>query len=242
MADSKQLILGTVQLGMTYGINNQHGKPSLDESIAILKTAQTKGITTIDTADQYGESYQIINQFHKSNPQFKVMSKFKLSSSVKVALKETLEKLTVPSLFNYSFHSFKDFYQYENFNEIKELKDSGLVQNFGVSIYTNEEFETAIKSDIIDIIQTPFNLLDNFNFRGSLLNKAKAKNKKIHVRSVFLQGLFFKKDLPAKLDSLKQPLDLLCSISKENKMDLDELALRYCLSFPEIDGVLHWCR
>ena len=34
-----QLTLGTVQLGIPYGINNTHGMPSYEEAAQILQTA-----------------------------------------------------------------------------------------------------------------------------------------------------------------------------------------------------------
>ena len=34
-----QLILGTVQLGLDYGITNNNGKPNLEESFEIIKYA-----------------------------------------------------------------------------------------------------------------------------------------------------------------------------------------------------------
>ena len=38
-----KLILGTVQLGLDYGINNQHGKPSRDGAFQILNIANLNG-------------------------------------------------------------------------------------------------------------------------------------------------------------------------------------------------------
>ena len=40
-----QMTLGTVQLGMPYGINNSHGMPSEQQAHGILKTAEELGIT-----------------------------------------------------------------------------------------------------------------------------------------------------------------------------------------------------
>ena len=37
-----KIILGTAQLGLDYGITNQYGKPSLEKSLRIIKTALDK--------------------------------------------------------------------------------------------------------------------------------------------------------------------------------------------------------
>ena len=49
------MVLGTVQLGMNYGIANLDGKPDEEKSFSILRTALEGGINTLDTARAYGE-------------------------------------------------------------------------------------------------------------------------------------------------------------------------------------------
>ena len=51
-----ELSLGTVQLGMSYGISNSTGKPDREEAFSILDTAAEEGITVLDTAAAYGDS------------------------------------------------------------------------------------------------------------------------------------------------------------------------------------------
>ena len=66
-----KFILGTVQMGLDYGINNSIGKISVEESFKILLKAYLSGITTLDTAEVYGEAHQLIGDFHRSHPEFK---------------------------------------------------------------------------------------------------------------------------------------------------------------------------
>ena len=44
-----ELTLGTVQLGLAYGVNNDKGMPSFEESSEILDTALSSGIISFDT-------------------------------------------------------------------------------------------------------------------------------------------------------------------------------------------------
>ena len=46
---------------------------------------------------------------------------------------------------------------------MKNLRRSELADSIGVSVYSNDEFEHAIAHREIDIIQIPFNILDNYN-------------------------------------------------------------------------------
>ena len=63
-----KLILGTVQMGLDYGVNNSSGKISNKESFEILSLAFSNGINILDTAEVYGNSHQIIGDFHYNNP------------------------------------------------------------------------------------------------------------------------------------------------------------------------------
>ena len=58
--------LGTVQLGMNYGIANNAGKPDEAKSHAILRAALEGGVTSIDTARVYGNSEEVIGNFFKT--------------------------------------------------------------------------------------------------------------------------------------------------------------------------------
>ncbi|MBQ8551252.1 MAG: SDR family oxidoreductase [Clostridia bacterium] len=63
------LSLGTVQLGLNYGINNQNGKPDLAASCRILDTAMEYGINTPDTAMAYGDSEEVIGKWLAAKPE-----------------------------------------------------------------------------------------------------------------------------------------------------------------------------
>ena len=58
-----RLSLGTVQLGMNYGIANRDGKPSLEQGMEVLQAAVDGGITSLDTAAAYGDSERVIGTF-----------------------------------------------------------------------------------------------------------------------------------------------------------------------------------
>ena len=70
------MILGTVELGMAYGINNTQGKPSLEKSFEVLDFAWDGGIRELDTASAYGDSEKIIGMYQSArNIQFRVDTK-----------------------------------------------------------------------------------------------------------------------------------------------------------------------
>jgi hypothetical protein len=92
----------------------------------------------------------------------------------------------------------------------------------------------------IDVIQIPFNIFDNLNHRGEVLKIAKKNGKIVQTRSVFLQGLFFMS--PNINNSIVQKLSkellLLDALSKEKKINIENIALNYALFQKKIDLVL----
>lgn len=244
-----KLVLGTVQLGLNYGINNSYGKPTLEDSFSILETAFDNGLRILDTAESYGNSQEVIGEFHKKYPtkKFKVITKIAANHSVtKLSfidnIKKNCEILGVEKLHGFMFHNYSSFIQNKEFyEELLKAKELGLIQNAGISLYTNAEIENVVTNfSDFDFIQIPFNLFDNESKRKEAIEKARAKHIDIHTRSVFLQGLFFKStaDLSQKMIPLKPYLEELTLLKTEFKLTTEELALHYVLQKKYIDHVL----
>lgn len=239
-----KLILGTVQFGLNYGISNTLGKPSSVEVYDILDEAFSQGIFTLDTADAYGNAIDLIGSYHKKKRNlFKILSKFKNVKKDELidSIRMDLDKLSIESFEAYSYHSFSEFIEKPFLiDELNKAKHLGLIKKIGISVYSNDEFHKSINFDSIDIIQLPYNLLDNKNIRGYLLQVAKERNKEIHVRSVFLQGLLFKdpQSLPKKLFPLKQYIEMIKQITEKESITKESLALSYPLYNKFIDNVL----
>jgi len=124
-------------------------------------------------------------------------------------------------------------------DEFIALKESGKVQKIGFSLYTPEELEFILKNGSpFDLIQVPFNIFDKKFL--PYMKELHDKGVEIHVRSTFLQGLFFKdrNALPEKLKPMKKYLLQLDEFSKDSGLSISEIALNYNLQNPYIDGVL----
>lgn len=239
-----KLILGTVQFGLNYGINNLLGKPKKETVFEILSYAYENGIRFLDTAELYGNAHDIIGEFHKIYPskKFQIITKIPhdFDGVLGNKIKNYLNQLNIDSLNAILFHSFDSYVRHKlQLEDIVKCKNIDF-KYLGVSVYTNEQMNEVINDVNIDIIQIPFNLFDNLNLRGELLIKAKSKNKIIHTRSAFLQGLFFmKKD---NFNSIRIKLEnefkIVESISFKSSISIGSVALNYCLLQPNIDGVL----
>lgn len=242
--DIEKIILGTVQLGLNYGINNRLGKPNESEALSILAEAEASGIKYLDTAAAYGNSEKLIGKFNKStDTPFSVITKFHGTSenNVEEQITEALKRLNKNKIEGFLYHSFKDFKNSPKLlNKLTQEQRVNRIGKIGVSVYENFEVDELLKYPEVQIIQIPFNLLDNTSKRAEILKKAKKAGKIIHTRSVFLQGLFFSdiNKLPKSLLPLRPYLERLKSVAIENKISLNEMAIAYSLSQSFIDGVL----
>jgi len=239
-----KLILGTVQFGLNYGINNSSGKPSENEVFEILDMASEENIELLDTADAYGNAIEQIGLYHQQRKnRFKILSKFKEVKAGELFdhARNSLNKLHITHFEVYSYHSFVDYLNYPYLkDELQSLKDKKLIKKIGISVYSNAELQQVITDKDIDVIQLPYNLLDNHNIHGLYIDQAKHNNKEIHTRSVFLQGLLFMNEeaIPQKLISLKPYIQKIRSYCKNESINLQSLALSYAIYNKHIDYVL----
>jgi len=243
---SNKIILGTVQFGLKYGVNNKKGIPSKNEIFQIFNYAFDNKIRILDTAEVYGSSHSLIGQFHIENPNkiFEIITKIPkgFNGNLKNKINYYLSELNVKSLKSIFFHSYGDIKNNNSYlNDMISLKNLGIVESVGVSVYDDFEILDALNYDEIDILQIPFNLLDNYSIKNSLIKKIKEKGKIIHSRSAFLQGLFFvdisntKNKVALKLT---KELNIIKSLSEKYQISISELALSYCIFNQNIDNVL----
>lgn len=191
---TSRLGLGTVQFGMDYGISNIGGRVSRSEVIKILDHASSAGISLLDTAKGYGKSEEVLGSVVKTScRQFDIVSKLPvgcLPEQVCEFTKDSLKKLAVDRMYAYLAHSFADFENARIREALNDLRNLGVVEKIGVSVYFPREVDLILDENIaIDLIQLPFSVFDQRFL--SLFPRLKERNIEIHARSVFLQGLFF---------------------------------------------------
>jgi aryl-alcohol dehydrogenase-like predicted oxidoreductase len=238
--DYSPFVLGTVQLGMKYGIANQLGRPSQEVANNIVETAWKKGITEFDTAQGYGQSEETLGKAFKAleiNSKVKVISKLspqldlENSSAIEIALDDSLLKLGLKKLFGLMLHreELLEKWNHGLHNVLKGLTEAGKVDFFGVSVYSPVMANKALNTNGIDFVQLPSNVLDRRFEDAGVFKLAEEKGKKIHIRSVFLQGLILMNpnELPPNLYHVKPILKQLDQFCLEYSVTRQELALGY---------------
>ncbi len=236
-----KITLGTVQFGIQYGISNTHGVPSDIELKSIFSVASQHGIQQLDTASAYGNAEERIGKLSSSS--FDIITKFPSVNSSKAledVLNESLHNLEINVIYGYLAHNADVLIQNPSLWEVLlQSKTDGKIKKIGYSLYTPDQLEKLLDLDCIpDLVQLPYSVLDR-KFEKQL-NILKEIGTEVHVRSVFLQGLYFMNpnELPVKLKPLESSLIAFNEICKEAGVTVGEVALNYVISNPKIDKIV----
>ena len=237
-----KMVIGTAQFGLDYGFKSSTAKKvTQDECNEMLDISHANNISILDTAEAYGDAIEKIAAYHATHGQkFEIISKFLTPDNILKPLRDSLQKLAIDSYHTILAHKSQDLFSNKVVqDDLTELKKAGQTRYIGVSIYTNEEFQQAIDCEFVDVIQFPFNLLDNVNQRGELMIKAKEAGKILHARSVYLQGMFLKEfPLPVKLKPLESYLQKLRDLCLDNNISMTSLCLEYVFNNELIENVI----
>ena len=197
------MTIGTVQLGMNYGIANTAGKPDEQKSFAMLRAAFENGITALDTARAYGDSEDVIGRFLKTwegdMPYIATkVRKFpegelNVEKHVISSVEQSLEKLGVKKVNTIMLHSPVDLLAHgaEAARAMERLMTLGYTDRIGVSVYVQNEIEEMLRYPNFSVTQVPMSIFDQRLIASGTVNKLKDASYTVFVRSVFLQGLFF---------------------------------------------------
>lgn len=247
------LSLGTVQLGISYGINNADGKPDRSTAFGILDCAVNNGINALDTAAGYGDSEAVIGEWLKTVPEEKkpfVMTKVAnldcssfeaLRKSMKTqiaAAKERLGLSRIPLLLLHHFEEYEE--NREWFDKIfAELKADGDIRFCGVSCYAHHDYG-AIAASGLDAVQIPLNIFDWRQIDNGGLKKLEESGMMIFVRSVYLQGLVFQKpdELDPRMAFARETLVKFRGLCEKYQLSPAVLALSYALSVPGVTSLV----
>lgn len=196
--------LGTVQLGMRYGIANQTGQPSMEDSFQLLSRAMERGVNAVDTSRDYGTSEDVLGAFFRAieAPPF-VTTKFNIrrkdgedasiEREIEESLRVSLERLGLDRVGCLLLHNGMDMLRLERpiMRAFRRILDGGKAEFAGMSVYRPEEVERFLSLDELSVIQVPMSVFDQKLISGGYIERLAAAGKAVFVRSVFLQGLCF---------------------------------------------------
>lgn len=255
-----KLVLGTVQLGMNYGIANTTGKPTDNEAQQIVREAIAHGVTAVDCARGYGEAemrvgkalaeglaeqVKIITKLEALPKIEQFASKMALRAAVDASVLRSCHELRTRKIDTLLLHRWQHRYVYDGviWKRLLELQQEGLISRLGVSVQSPEEALQALTDENVQHLQLPFNILD-WRWKDMKVPEAVASRNDVvvHARSIFLQGLLSgeRKTWPnVKTDFVQVFTQRINSLVKEfNRSGWLDLCIAYVCAQTWIDGLV----
>lgn len=252
--------LGTVELGKDYGIEapGHFGQPSTSDAIGLVHAALDAGINYIDTARMYGDSEEVLGKALEDRRQDVVVATKamtqrpdrthlegdELRRHLWEELETSLRLLRTDYVDLWQVHSF-DADTLASIDVVAETferaRQAGKVRWNGASAYGCEFPRQALETDVFDVLQVSYSVLDQ-RLDDEVIPAAAARGVGIVVRSILLKGA-----LTAKADHLPDHLVALRTHSRRFR-DLVEstglpqtpaqVAVAFGLAHPQIATVL----
>ena len=250
--------LGTVQLGLTYGLGEHSEKPSEEVAFEILDRAADLGVNTLDTANNYGDSEAVIGKWlaqrRNSNKELPyIVTKIGplkhgsfdiLRDDVMYQLDGCLKRLGTSKLDMLMIHNFEDYLNDRDAIQkiFADLKSQGLYDYNAISAYSHHDYGIIAESGF-DATQIPLNVFDWGQIENGGIQKLADSGIMIFTRSVFLQGLVFHtpNDLDPRMDFCFPYLNKFHELCKEFELDPATLALSFVLSLPGVTQAVMGC-
>ena len=239
-----KLVIGSAQLGMNYGLFNNK-KINRKEFKKIEKLVLSSKINFIDTATSYGNSEKIIG--NSKLKKLHIITKIKLPSKKNIHIRNwvskeisrSLVKLKINKIYGVLIHNYKDLLGKNGKNyllSLQELKRKKIIRKIGISVYNPQEIKSIWKFWKPDLIQAPFNPLDNRILESGWINILKKFKVKIFVRSIFLQGLLINENNSFVINkNSKILLNKFRNWCFKNNVSLLQACLHFIKQFKKID-------
>ena len=251
MENMSQVILGTVQLGMPYGLGrlSQDVMPQI-EAFKILHMAFEGGIRTLDTSPDYGLAQARIGDFLNQNSAsaVNIITKVKQIpvgvSEVKAYLRQYLNQCPFSKMDNCSslsllLHNEMDLYREEVRDGLNEIVHRGYIQNWGVSVYGVDVAASAAGYEGCSLIQLPYGIFDRQFEQKKTIRSLKDKQKHVIARSIFTKGLVFQSLKYVRSDNKRISalfLDLE-ECAKDSNMSIAEYAFNFVIENRDVDSI-----
>ncbi|NTW68469.1 MAG: aryl-alcohol dehydrogenase [Chlorobiaceae bacterium] len=243
--------LGTVQWGLHYGVANQQGITAPETVTALLCGARHYGIKVLDTASLYGKSEEVLGL--NSLEGFKVVTKTPGFTTAHISdldvnqlnatFRNSLNVLAQQKIYALLIHHAENLLVpggEKLLSAMMHLKEKGLVEKIGVSVYDSSQLDAVLKKFKPDLVQLPLSVLDQRMLSSGHLELLKNDGIEIHVRSVFLQGLLLMSlcDIPAFFNPVRSLLTRFHAAAHAQGLTVSQAAIGFVKNIPFVDTVL----
>ncbi|MBJ3785052.1 aldo/keto reductase [Devosia sediminis] len=243
MPHNVDLILGTAQFGLDYGITNREGRVSDEVLDAILGSAQGQ-LRWLDSSIKYGDALARLGR--DSAQPFSVVTKIDGIDAKAIAdeITQSLRLLRRDRLDVVLFHTpsiFEDRQRaLEAVGALHEQVELGRVSRIGASLYDTSDVERTLAVFTPDVVQLPASIADTRLLNDGTARALHRAGIDIHYRSVFLQGLLLadRRQLPTTFESLAPLLSALDDLASRHSATRQQLCMAWVMSMPGARGLV----
>jgi aryl-alcohol dehydrogenase-like predicted oxidoreductase len=243
-----KLGLGCSQLGLDQSPSaSPRGRPPEREAVDALQIAARAGLKILDAQVPFARAETVIgNLMPRPNP-FRTLIRCvrpdRGPDHVEDELRQALRRLRLDKADTVMVQSAGDLFSPQGpamWDRLKKLRDEGLFQCVGVSVFASDEPVGLVRRFKPDVIQAPVSLLDQRLIVSGALAEIAGLGVEVHLRSIFLQGLLFLPPdrMPVALRGSAGPLSRVRRLIAEGRSDPLQAALWFALSRPEAHHVV----
>lgn len=247
-----KVTLGTVQLGMRYGISNAKGQPSCSETARLLDAALDAGIRSFDTARAYGTSEERLGRLLAPKQQQRTSIITKLAplqtnqkderrAAVRASISKSQEALRRTVLDCVLVHRQHELHCDAVKGELERAQDAGDIRCFGASVYDlADTIEIIRNAEGCRALQLPLSIADQRFADAGVLELAKERGIIVFARSTLLQGalMMAPSELPDYLKDLSEPLRRLDNLANEAGTSRLRILLSSIDTMPGISSIV----
>jgi aryl-alcohol dehydrogenase-like predicted oxidoreductase len=241
---------------MDYGVSNRDGQTPPDEVARILALARAHGLTVIDTAPAYGDSEAVLGSalgepaadaypwaVVTKTPGLGEAPLGRAAAAVEDGLRASLRRLRRERLYGLLAHRAQDLLAPGGERvhaALADLREQGLVQKIGVSVYDAPQLEAVLQRYSVDLVQLPLSVFDQRLLRSGHLAALQQRGIEVHVRSAFLQGALLMEPsaLPPHLAALAPGLARFRRLAEGLDASPAQAALAWVNAIDEVDAVI----
>lgn len=239
--DVSELALGTVELGMAYGIHAE--RPSEKGASALLHHALDAGINLLDTARAYGDAEAIIGRnLAGRRKEYVLLSKVPVGTAeaVESAVNQSLIQLRTECIDVMLVHCGYDATpDQDTVDALVNCRSAGKLRFLGASVYGESAALACINEDWCECVEIAYSMLDRRPERTTL-QKAADHDTGVIARSVLLKGSLTPRcsSLPDEFKPLKSAVAQVVEAARSAMSELPDHAYRYVLNHPAVASAL----
>lgn len=233
-----RMVVGTAQLGMSYGISRKHPRMSRRQARELVAECTRSGLSWFDTADSYGDSESVLGEAFASGDSLgvNVITKGILSNedgSLAEKVRGSIQRLGIPRIAMWLLHdeSQVKFWESGIVVSAQEFQKSGVVEMFGVSAYQPDIALAAVEDAGLGAVLFPASPFDRRFLQDDVLRRLASAGPACLVRSVFLQGLGLMavEDVPHGIPFAFEAVRALTGFCESNGVERDAFCIDYVI-------------